>query len=63
MTLLEEKLRLEGKIEGLKQAIQTIQNHKKDPERVIVGIKQSIDLLKKRLDTVNSDLRSISKHL
>ena len=63
MTLFEEKLRLEGKIEGLKQAMQTIQNHKKDPERVIAGLKQSIDLLKKRLYTVNSDLRSISKHL
>ena len=63
MTLLEEKLRLEGKIEGLKQAMQTIQSHKKDPERFIAGLKQSIDLLKKRLDTVNSDLRSISKHL
>lgn len=63
MTLLEEKFRLEGKIEGLKQATKTIQSHKKDPERVIAGLKQSIDLLKKRLDTVNSDLRSISKHL
>ena len=63
MTLLEEKLCLEGKIEGLKQAMQTIQSHKKDPERFIARLKQSIDLLKKRLDTVNSDIRSISKHL
>ena len=63
MTLQEEKLRLEGKIEGLKQARQTIQSHKENPDRVIAGLKQSIDLLKKRLDTVNSDIRSLSKHL